>query len=71
MKVLSALPKGEARVYNFTVEKNHNYFVGNLRLLTHNTNCISDVLSKAKKVEDRLESTLDDGNKVFFGKMLE
>ncbi len=34
-KVVSIRPKGEARVYNFTVEKNHNYFVGNLRLLTH------------------------------------
>ncbi|MCD9189201.1 MAG: DUF6531 domain-containing protein [Pyrinomonadaceae bacterium] len=35
-KILSIRPKSEARVYNFTVAENHNYFVGDLRLLTHN-----------------------------------
>ncbi|MCD9189197.1 MAG: Hint domain-containing protein [Pyrinomonadaceae bacterium] len=38
-KILSIRPKGEARVYNFTVAENHNYFVGDLRLLTHNAGC--------------------------------
>jgi hypothetical protein len=46
---VSVKPKGEGRVYNFTVENNHNYFVGNLRLLTHNAGCgpLLDDLSKA------------------------
>jgi RHS repeat-associated protein len=31
--------KGAGQVYNFTVAGNHNYFVGDLRLLTHNGVC--------------------------------
>jgi hypothetical protein len=45
-KVIFVRPKGEARVYNFTVENNHNYFVGNLRLLTHNAGCVTDALKE-------------------------
>lgn len=36
--VLEIKFKGSGKVYNFTVGGNHNYFVGDLRLLTHN-NC--------------------------------
>lgn len=35
-KVLEVKFKGAGEVYNFTVAGNHNYFVGDLRLLTHN-----------------------------------
>ena len=38
-KVLEVKFKGEGQVYNFEVEGNHNYFVGNLHLLTHNIGC--------------------------------
>ena len=34
-KVLSVKFKGKGQVYNFEVANNHNYFVGDLRLLTH------------------------------------
>jgi hypothetical protein len=35
-KILEVKFKGAGQVYNFTVAGNHNYFVGDLRLLTHN-----------------------------------
>jgi hypothetical protein len=35
-KVLEVRFKGKGQVYNFTVAGNHNYFVGDLQLLTHN-----------------------------------
>jgi len=38
-KVLEVKYKGAGQVYNFEVAGNHNYFVGNLRLLTHNVKC--------------------------------
>lgn len=50
-RVVSNLPKGEGRVYNFTVEKNHNYFVGQLRLLTHN-NCMTADQRALKELVD-------------------
>jgi hypothetical protein len=33
------LLKGEAPVYNFTVAKDHDYFVGQTGFLVHNANC--------------------------------
>lgn len=50
-RVTSNLPKGEARVYNFTVERNHNYFVGKGRLLTHNK-CLEDQAAELVKLND-------------------
>jgi hypothetical protein len=35
-RVLEVKFKGAGQVYNFEVAGNHNYFVGDLRLLTHN-----------------------------------
>jgi RHS repeat-associated protein len=37
-KILDIKFKGKGQVFNFSVAGNHNYFVGNSRLLTHNTN---------------------------------
>lgn len=37
--------QGEATVYNFEVEKNHNYFVGSLSVLAHNQTTCSDILT--------------------------
>jgi RHS repeat-associated protein len=38
-KILDIKFKGKGQVFNFSVAGNHNYYVGNSRLLTHNTNC--------------------------------
>ncbi|MCD9189193.1 MAG: Hint domain-containing protein [Pyrinomonadaceae bacterium] len=56
VKILSIRPKGEARVYNFTVAENHNYFVGDLRLLTHNTNKCWSRVPKSLQDEMTLEA---------------
>jgi len=37
-KILDIRFKGEGEVFNFSVANNNNYYVGNSRLLTHNTN---------------------------------
>ncbi len=49
-KVLEIKFKGAGQVYNFTVADNHNYFVGNLRLLTHNIECTKLALDTQKKI---------------------
>ena len=55
-----------ARVYNFEVADNHNYFVGKTSLLAHNTcsKIIQKALKNAKWVNGRLEAKLPGGAKI-------
>jgi RHS repeat-associated protein len=54
-KVESVIQKSEgAKVYNFEVADNHNYFVGTMGLLVHNT-CFPD----KKELAKRLNTTVD------------
>ena len=55
-------------MYNFEVANSHSYFVGKLGLLVHNNNACSplqDALSNAKRVDDRLETMVDDHKVIF------
>jgi RHS repeat-associated protein len=49
-RVLEVKFKGAGQVYNFTVAGNHNYFVGDLHLLTHNIECTDLALATQKKI---------------------
>jgi RHS repeat-associated protein len=69
LKVIKlTLREGKQTAYNLEVEQDHTYFVGLAGAWVHNscpTN-LKDILSNAKRVGDRLESTLEDGTKVIF-----
>ena len=66
-KVKSVTQRNDgAKVYNFEVGDNHNYFVGQTSLLAHNTcsKIIQKALKNAKWVNGRLEGKLPGGAKI-------
>lgn len=75
-KVLEVKFKGAGQVYNFTVAGNHNYFVGNSRLLTHNIECTDLAYGLQKKLgggsvyhlEPKAGNYLNVPNKLYPGK---
>ncbi len=48
------------QIFNISVEKNHNYFVSDQNILTHNKNCIvtKNIFNKGKLVESELKKYL-------------
>ena len=70
-KILEVKFKGKGQVYNFSVAENHNYFVGNSRLLTHNVCRAERWLQLANEPNSRLPKEVIDhirrhnGQKVF------
>jgi hypothetical protein len=67
-KVLEVEFKGSGEVYNFTVAGNHNYFVGDLGLLTHNAGCTPTNTglgrSPKKSTPDSIYEQFDNNNNV-------
>ena len=63
-KILKVEFKGEGQVYNFEVEGNHNYFVGNSRLLTHNVKWCGTYkeVNKGKPHAEKVFDKVTDGN---------